>query len=183
MANPLTRLLDPVRADRERVAQRYRYTADARSYLVPLALGGALLIGFGGCGLFGEEDFGGLAPGTFRMEADGGSLEGVAAFYPNIDLEFSDAQVIMEDSRGSRLGIGSNDLLTAEAGDRITPSATYRPAEGGTYLHDAGIVLITYADSMRVEGTFRFEMIDRGGPLAVRELTVEGGFNATVKEQ
>ena len=40
----LTRFIDPVDADRERVARKYQYTADSRSWLVPLALGGALLL-------------------------------------------------------------------------------------------------------------------------------------------
>ncbi len=133
-----------------------------------------------GCGLFGE-DFDDLAPGTFRMKADGEVLTGTATFYPNTDLQFSGAQVIMEASGGARLGMGSDELLTTEAGDRIIPSATYRPAGGGTYVHEEGTVRITYADSTRIEGTFRFRMEDDGGPLSVLEITVEGGFNATIE--
>ena len=145
--------------------------------LLPICLLALLL---SGCGLFGE-DLDDLAPGTFRVKADGENLEGVATFYPNADLEFSEAQVILETSRGDRLGIGSDDLLTAQGSDRTTPTANYRPASGGSYLREEGTVRITYADSARIEGTFRFRMLDRGGPLAVRELIVEGGFNATVQ--
>ncbi len=177
-----SRIIDPVDADRERVARKYQFTADSRAWLVPLAIGAALLLGLAGCSLFGEEDFDGLAPGTFRMEAEGETIEGTATFYPNIDQGFSEAQIILETSGGSSLGFGSDQFLTAEVGDAVTPRANYRPSNGGHYLRDEGTVRITYADSTRIEGTFRFRMLDRGGPLAVREITVEGGFNAPVEE-
>ena len=54
MANLLTRFIDPVDADRERVARKYHFTADARAWLVPLALGAALLL-VSLIGLFGDS--------------------------------------------------------------------------------------------------------------------------------
>ncbi len=53
MANPLTRLIDPVDADRERVAPRYRFTADSRAWMIPLALGVVGLV-VGLIGAFGD---------------------------------------------------------------------------------------------------------------------------------
>jgi hypothetical protein len=44
MANPLARLIDPVDADRDRIARKYQFTADSRSWLVPLAIGAALFL-------------------------------------------------------------------------------------------------------------------------------------------
>jgi hypothetical protein len=44
MPNFLTSLIDPLADDRDRVASRYRFTGDWRSWAVPLALGGALLL-------------------------------------------------------------------------------------------------------------------------------------------
>ncbi len=54
MANPLSRLFDPVDADRDRVARKYQFTADSRAWIIPLALGVAgLLIGL--VGAFGDH--------------------------------------------------------------------------------------------------------------------------------
>ena len=44
MANPLTRLIDPVTADRDRVARKYQFTADSRAWLAPLGIGVALFL-------------------------------------------------------------------------------------------------------------------------------------------
>ncbi|MEP0545388.1 MAG: hypothetical protein ABJF88_00490 [Rhodothermales bacterium] len=49
-----TRIIDPVAADRERVARKYQFTADSRAWLVPLALGAALLL-VSLVGLFGDH--------------------------------------------------------------------------------------------------------------------------------
>jgi hypothetical protein len=44
MANLLTRLVDPVADDRERVARKYRFSTDWRAWAVPTGLGAALLL-------------------------------------------------------------------------------------------------------------------------------------------
>ena len=44
MANPFTRLIDPVDADRDRVARKYQFTSDSRAWLAPLGLGVALCL-------------------------------------------------------------------------------------------------------------------------------------------
>lgn len=44
MANFLTRIVDPLGDDRERVAQKYLFTGDSRTWMVPAGLGLALLV-------------------------------------------------------------------------------------------------------------------------------------------
>ncbi|MEM1041567.1 MAG: hypothetical protein AAGI91_02965 [Bacteroidota bacterium] len=54
MANPLTRLLDPVDADRDRVVRRYQFTADNRAWMIPLAVG-VVGLTVGAIGFFGDH--------------------------------------------------------------------------------------------------------------------------------
>ncbi len=54
MANPLSRLIDPVDDDRDRVAGRYRFLADSRAWMIPTALGVAGLV-VGLIGAFGDH--------------------------------------------------------------------------------------------------------------------------------
>jgi hypothetical protein len=99
MANPLTRLLDPVDADRDRVAKRYQFTADSRAWLVPLAIGAALFtLGTAGCDSGGTDeplpsfeelrrDFAGQPPGRGLVREDGDdAYETSAIHYTNREV-------------------------------------------------------------------------------------------------
>ena len=147
--------------------------------LIPLLV----LCALSGCSLFGE-DYTDLAPGTFRMKADGKEFNGDATYHPNFDSEFSEALIFMKTSSDGELGISSDSFNGASPGDRIEPSsASYRPLAGEVFTRRSGSVEIVYADSSHIEGTFSFRMKDVAmGCLVCREITVSGGFNATLEE-
>lgn len=155
-----------------------------------------LLVGcvLSSCSLFGGEDSGGedfddLAPGTFRMEADGEDYAGTASYFRDRFIGEGDSATALEPvlsletERGDLMSMKGDALLNAEAGGDLDIHASFRPASGGVFTRRGGSVRIAYADSTRIEGTFRFRMEDIAmGCLGCRTITVEGGFNATVEE-
>ena len=151
-----------------------------------------LLLFLAGCDTFGDSVndivFDNLAPGTFRMVADDEGRSGTARYYRDRFLTPGDSTsrleplLSFETERGDRLSMKDDVLLNAEAGDQLDIDAGYRTVDGGVFTRRSGVAEVTYSDSTRIEGTFRFRMKDIAiGCLACRTITVEGGFNATVQ--
>jgi hypothetical protein len=151
-----------------------------------------LLLVLVGCDTFGDSVndtvFDNLAPGTFRMVADDEDRAGTARYYRDRFLTPGDSTTRLEPllsfetERGDRLSMKDDELLNTESGDRLDIDASYVTVDGGVFGRRSGVVEITYSDSTRIEGTFRFRMKDYAmGCLACRTITVEGGFNATVQ--
>ena len=138
-----------------------------------------------GCSAFGGDDYGDLAPGTFRFSAEGGTYTGTATFYPNRDQPLGTANLVLAGAGQRGMSFTTDRLLDVSAGDRVVTIATlYRTGAGSNYRNSRGVVQIESADGSHIEGRFkiRLEEAGVGGPLPAGDITAEGGFYAVFAE-
>lgn len=144
----------------------------------PPSVVATLLVLLAGCSLLGE-DYSDLESGTFRLRGNGEEVTGEAFYEPAEDNPLRQASVLLAEGDDVRLQIETEELLTAEAGDELTPGAGFYPESGGTYARQSGTLRVTAVEAGRLAGTFRFRMKDISpGCLFCSEITVTGGFNA-----
>ena len=148
---------------------------------LPLAALAALTLAaaFAGCSVFGGDDYGDLAPGTFRFTADGETYTGTALYDPSTDLQFDRAAVFLTTERRQVMQISSDALLTAEAGDRFEPLVL--ASLGSSYQSRSGEVEVVRVGADHVEGRFRFRLRGTGsGPIQQGDIAAEGAFHAAL---
>ena len=150
----------------------------------PLA-GLALAAALAGCSAFGGDDYGDLAPGTFRFSADGETYTGAATFYPNTDRSFDDANLVLAAGDQAAMSFRTDDLLDASAGDKVVTLASLQRSGRSNYRSSRGIVRVESADGEHIEGRFRIRLEEGGvgGPLPAGDITAEGGFHAVLAEE
>ena len=144
---------------------------------VPLAA-----LALAGCSLFGGDDYGDLAPGTFRFSADGETYTRTAAYHPNTDTDLASASVLLSIAGGGLLQIRNDRLLSAESGSKFEPTVAFS-SNGYLYVGESGSVEVVSVGVDRIEGRFRFRLGETGsGPIRGSDITAEGGFYALLAE-
>ena len=147
--------------------------------LLPLLLGLTLAAALVGCDSF-DDDYGDLAPGTFRFRAGKTTFVGTARFYPNTDRPLAAAAIILTPPNGPEMQFKADAFIGAKRGSRIEPGIQFNP-EGSVYDRQSGDVEITRVEAGNIAGRFRFRFKDVSiGPGAGGSITAEGGFNATL---
>jgi hypothetical protein len=134
-----------------------------------------------GCSLLGvDED---LDLGTFEFRADGVTYSGEAVFRPRLDLPLSLAGIYLTPQDGPFMFIGSDELLTVEAGDRLEPLVQFRPP-GARFTYRSGNLTITGVSDGHIEGRFDFRLRDVSmGPGVSGEIRARGRFHALRAEE
>ncbi|MBE2186365.1 MAG: hypothetical protein IAE99_06300 [Rhodothermales bacterium] len=136
-----------------------------------------LLAALGGCDLLGD-DYDDLAPGTFRLRADGKVYTGTARFYPTSGFAYNPPVAFLMSRDSTSFLIRSHDLLNATVGSRIEGVARFYPG-AASFINIGGSVTITGTPDGGLTGTFRYQMKDIAtATFNNRVITVEGGFNA-----
>lgn len=130
----------------------------------------------GGCDLLGD-DYDHLAPGTFRLRADGKTYTGTARFYPMIRYADEDPLVYLLSTDNIPFSVRSRDLLAATEGSRIEGEVSFRPG-ASHFVNESGSITITGISDSGLSGTFRYDMYNISLASASTSITVRGGFNA-----
>ena len=155
-----------------------------RSPSSPLAPLAALTLAavLAGCSAFGGDDYGDLAPGTFRFTADGETYTGAALYDPSTELEFDQASVLLLAEGKTLIQITTDGLLTAENGDRLKPLVL--ASLSSSYQGRSGEVEILSVGADGIEGRFRFRLRETGpGAIRAGDVTADGAFRAVLAEE
>jgi hypothetical protein len=138
-----------------------------------------------GCSAFGGDDYDDLAPGRFRLTADGRTYSGTALYYPNTDRPLADAAVFLTEEDRTVMSFRADALLNVSAGDRVVTLASFHSPSALLYQSREGEIRNTSVELGRIEGQFRLRLEENaiGGPFDAGDITAEGGFHATLADE